>query len=75
MSDANIHPCMLPPYVTYNTYMRPFQHKTLNNVLFLNKKQHTFGKKPPPLSSFCNTRKHLLTYLMNVIELNNSGQT
>ena len=34
--------------------MRSFQYKILNNVLFLNKKLHTFGIKPSPLCSFCN---------------------
>ena len=45
---------MLPRLITYNTYMRSFQYKILNNVLFLNKKLHTFGIKPSPLCSFCN---------------------
>ena len=45
---------MLPRLVTYNTYMRSFQYKILNNVLFLNKKLHTFGIRPSPLCSFCN---------------------
>ena len=33
--------------------MRSLQYKILNNVLFLNKKLHTFGIKPSPLYSFC----------------------
>ena len=45
---------MLPCLLTYNTYMRSFQYKILNNVLFLNKKLHTFGIKPSPLCSFFN---------------------
>ena len=45
---------MLPCLVTYNTYMESFQYIILNNVLFLNKKLHTFGIKPSPLYSFCN---------------------
>ena len=45
---------MLPCLITNNTYMRSFQYKILNNVLFLNKKLHTFGIKPSPLYSFCN---------------------
>ena len=45
---------MLPRPVTYNTYMRYFQYKILNNVLCLNKKLHIFGIKPSPLCSFCN---------------------
>ena len=34
--------------------MRSFHYKILNNVLFLNKKLHTFGIKLSPLCSFCN---------------------
>ena len=34
--------------------MRSFQHKLLNNVLFLNKKLHIFGIKSSPLCSFFN---------------------
>ena len=45
---------MLPCLITYNTYIQSFQYKILNNVLFLNKKLHTFGIKPFPLCSFCN---------------------
>ena len=43
---------MLPRLVTYNTYMQSFQCKILNNVLFHNKKLHTFGIKLSPLCSF-----------------------
>ena len=45
---------MLPRLVTHNTYMRSFQYKILNNILYLNKKLHIFGIKPSPLCSFCN---------------------
>ena len=34
--------CKLPRLVTYNIYIRSFQYKILNNILFLNKKRHTF---------------------------------
>ena len=44
----------LPRLVTYNTYMRSYQYKILNNVTFLNKKRNTFGIKSSPLCSFCN---------------------
>ena len=44
----------LPCLVTYNNCMRSFQYKILNNVLFLNKKLHTFGIKPSSLCSFSN---------------------
>ena len=45
---------MLPRLVTHNNYMRSFQYKILNNILYPNKKLHTFGIKSSPLSSFCN---------------------
>ena len=45
---------MLPSLITYNTYMRSFQYKILNNVLFRNKKLHTLEIKPSSLCSFCN---------------------
>ena len=44
----------LPCLITNSTYMRSFQYKILNNVLFLNKKLHSFGIKPSTLCSFCN---------------------
>ena len=37
---------MLPGLITYNTYMQSLQYKILDNVSLLNKKFHTFGKKP-----------------------------
>ena len=45
---------MLPRLVTHNTYMRSFQYKILNNILYLNKKLHIFGIKSYTLSSICN---------------------
>ena len=45
---------MLPRLATYNSYMRSFQYKLLNNVFFLNEKLHIFGIKSSPLCSFCN---------------------
>ena len=54
---------MLPRLVTYNTYMRSFQYKILKNVLFLNKKLHTFGINPSPLFSFCNLYKGILLHI------------
>ena len=48
---------MLPRLGTYNTYLQSFQYKLLNNVLFLNKKLHTFGKKSSLICSFCNLCK------------------
>ena len=45
---------MQPHLVTHDIFMRSFQYKILNNVLFFNKKLHIFGIKSSPLSSFCN---------------------
>ena len=45
---------MLPRLVTQNNYMRSFQCKILNNILYLNKILHIFGIKSTPLCSFCN---------------------
>ena len=45
---------MLPRLVTHNSYMRSFQYKILNNILYLNKKLYIFGIKSLPLCSFCN---------------------
>ena len=45
---------MLPRLVTHNTYIRSFQYKILNSILYLNKKLHIFGIKSSPLCSFCN---------------------
>lgn len=43
---------MLPHITTNNTYLRSFQYKLLNNILYLNKKLFTFKIKasPPVLS-------------------------
>ena len=46
--------CMLPRLVTHNPYMKSFQYRILNNILFLNKKLHIFGIKSSPPCSFCN---------------------
>ena len=51
---ATIH--MLSRLATYNTYMRSFQYKVLNNVLFLNRKLHIFRIRSSPLCSFCYGR-------------------
>ena len=45
---------MLPRLVTRNTYMRSFQCKILNNIVYLNKTLDIFGIKSSPLCSFCN---------------------
>ena len=45
---------MLPRLAKHNTYMRSFQYRLLNKVLFLSKKLHIFEIKSSPLCSFCN---------------------
>ena len=45
---------MLPRLAICNTYMRSFQYKILNNILFMNKKLHIFGTKSFSLCSSCN---------------------
>ena len=38
-----------------NSYLRCFNYKIINNVLYLNKKFFQFGKTQSPLCSFCHT--------------------
>ena len=45
---------MLSRLVTDNIYMRSFQYKILNKILYLDKKLHIFGIKSSPLCFFCN---------------------
>ena len=66
---------IMPRFVTYNTYMWSFQYEILNNVVFLNKKFHTFRIKSYPLFSSCNLYDDLFTYFMNVIVWNVYGRT
>ena len=40
---------------TANSYLRCFNYKMINNVLYLNKKLFQFGKTQSPLCSFCHT--------------------
>ena len=40
---------------TVNSYLRCFNYKIINNVLYLNKKLFQFGKTQSPLCSFCHT--------------------
>ena len=65
---------MLPRLVTHNTYMRSFQYKILNNILYLNKKLHIFGIKSSPLLSVIYTTKLHFTYFKNATVLNFYGR-
>ena len=45
---------------TINTYLCYFHHKTVNNILFLNKKLFVFRMESTPLCSFCNKKEETL---------------
>ena len=44
----------LPSKVTTNTYLRSFQYKLLNKILYLNEKIFVFGLSTTSSCSFCN---------------------
>ena len=44
-----------PRLVTIDTTLRSFQYKILNNILFLNEKEYSFGITRTALRSSCNT--------------------
>ena len=48
---------IIPRLVMHNTYMRSFQYKILNDILYLNEKLHIFRIKSSPLCSFCDLYK------------------
>ena len=49
--------------VTINTYLRSLQYKILNNVLYLNKRLHTFGLSNTQLCSFCKVEQEAICLL------------
>ena len=49
--------------VTTDCYLRPFQYKILNNILFLNKELSVFGISNSSLCSFCNLYDETITHL------------
>ena len=53
----------LPSKVTTNAYIRLFQYKILNNVLYLNKKLHTLGLSNTQLCSFCRMEEETISNL------------
>ena len=53
----------LPSKVTTNAYIRLFQYKILNNVLYLNKKLHTLGLSNTQLHSFCRMEEETISNL------------
>ena len=52
-----------PRLTTYNTYLRSFHYKSLNNILFLNKKLYLSGKTKSPLCSYWNTNNETPIHL------------
>ena len=69
----------LPCKVTVNAYLRSFQYKILNNILYLNKKLYTFGLSNTQLCSFCKikeeTLSHLFYFCTHIQEIWNQVQT
>ena len=53
----------LPRKVTINAYVRSFHSKILNNILYLNKKLHTFGLSNTQLCSFCKMEEETISHL------------
>ena len=58
----------LPRKVTINAYLRSFQYKILNNILYLNKKLHTFGLSNTQLCSFCKMEEETISNLFYSIK-------
>ena len=72
--DIYTFPCK----VTTNAYLRSFQFKILNNILYLNKKLHTFGLSNTQQCSFCKmegeTISHLFYYCIHIQDISNQVQ-
>ena len=51
-----------PRKVTTNTYLRSFQYKILNNILYLNEKLFVFELSTTSSCSFCNTFGENITH-------------
>ena len=64
---------ILPHITTIKTYLRSFQYKILNKILFLTKKLFVFRMKNTPLCSFCKkeegTPLHIFRGCSSVIYL------
>ena len=62
----------LPRKVRINACLRSFQYKILNNILYLNKKLHTFGLSNTQLCSFCKMEEeisHLFYYCIHIQDI------
>ena len=64
--------------VTINAYLRSFQYRMLNNILYLNKKLHTFSSSNIQLCFFCKieeeTISHLFYYCTHIQDIWNQVQ-
>ena len=63
---------LIPRTVTTNTFMRCFQYKILNNVLFLNKHLAAWGLADSTLCSFCNIENETTTHIFAGCEVTQS---
>ena len=55
---------ILPHSVAFEPYVKAFQYKILNSVLFTNVKLHKIGFKESDLCSFCETVPETLHHLL-----------
>ena len=64
--------------VTINAYLRSFQYRMLNNILYLDKKLHTFSLSNIQLCFFCKmeeeTISHLFYYCTHIQDIWNQVQ-
>ena len=54
---------LLSGKVSLDCYVRSFQYKTLNNILYLNEKVFIFGKSSSPLCPFCKNDDETILHL------------
>ena len=59
---------MTPRIASRNNYMRCFQYKVLNNVLFLNKKLFLFKKSNSPFVLFVNKKMKLYSICIFIVQ-------
>ena len=54
---------VLPRLCTIDSYLRVFQYKILNNILFLNNRLYKMGKVDSSLCSFCKVTSETITHI------------
>ena len=55
---------VLPRLCTIDSYLRVFQYKILNNILFLNNRLFKMGKVDSSLCSFCKVTSETITHIL-----------